>query len=440
MRSFLGRAGTAAAALVVLLPGAAHAAVAAPATMVTRLYPKSAAVFANPGRGFFTYTETHLLADGSGYVPLDAAALAEARTTESRSLVFRIFYLEKYQSTDTISREDRQLIRDDFTAARAAGVKMVVRFAYTAESDQDATPERTVRHIAQLGQIVAANADVVTAVQAGFIGQWGEWYYTAHFTRTDWQDRRRVLSALFAAIPATVPIQVRTPQMKRRLAPNATRLGIHDDCFLAGDDDYGTYTADDREWLAAQGASTLVGGETCDPSQRSGWDNANDEMAAYHWTYLNPSFHEGVLESWGEAGREEAARRLGYRIRLLKADLPASAKAGTRTTAQIVMVNEGYAAPLQNRPVRLVLTSGTRSQYISLRADLRTWTPGKAIILKADFTVPGAPGTYPLSLSLPDPMVKLAATPAYAVRLATDGVWDETTGRNSLGVSLIVTR
>jgi hypothetical protein len=440
MRSFLGRACTSAAALVVLLPGTAHAAVAVPVVTTTRLYPVSTEVFANPGRGFFTYTETHLYDDGSGYVPLDAAQLAAARVNEGRSLVFRIFYLEKYRTTDTFSRADMELIRADFTAARAAGVKMVVRFAYTADSELDVRPDRAVKHIGLLGRMITANSDVVAAVQAGFIGRWGEWYYSSNFTRTDWQDRRRVLTTLLAAIPATVPIQVRTPQIKRRLAPASPRIGIHDDCFLAGTDDYGTYIDDDREWLAAQSASTLVGGETCDPSARSGWDNANAEMAAYHWTYLNPSFHAGVLDSWGEAGRAEAARRLGYRIRLLKAILPASAKVGSKTSAQLILVNEGYAAPAQNRPVHLVLSSGTRNQNVVVPADVRTWTPGKVIILKVDFHVPPTPGTYPLSVSLPDPIAKLATTPAYSIRLANDGVWGATTGRNSLGVSLVVTR
>lgn len=440
MRSFLGRAWTAAAALVVLLPGSAHAAVATPAVTTSRLYQGSDAVFANPGRGFFTYTETHLYEDGSGWVPLDAGELAAARVNEGRSLVFRIFYLERYRNTDTFSRATMELIRADLTAARAAGVKLVMRFAYTADDDVDVKPDRAVKHIALLGRMITANADVVAAVQAGFVGRWGEWYYTSNFTRTDWQDRRRVLAALLAATPATVPIQVRTPQIKRRLAPSATRVGIHDDCFLAGTDDYGTFTGDDREWLAAQGSTTLVGGETCDPSERSGWDDANAEMAAYHWTYLNPSFHEGVLDSWGQAGRDEAARKLGYRVRLLKAILPTSAKRGARTSAQLILVNEGYAAPVQNRPVRLVLTSGGRSQSYVVPADLRTWKPGKGVTLKVDFNVPPTPGTYEMSVILPDPVAKLATTPAYSIRLANDGMWDESTGRNSLGVPLVVTR
>ncbi|HWS36937.1 MAG TPA: DUF4832 domain-containing protein [Actinoplanes sp.] len=421
MRSLL--AGVSALALVL-----STAAPAAAAATTTRTYTGSSAVITNPGRGFFTYTETHLRADGSGWEPLSV--------TGTHTLVFRIVYLEKYQATDTISGADLDLLRADFRAARTAGVKLVLRFAYTADSDADALPDRTVGHIRQIGKVLAANADLLTAVQAGFIGRWGEWYYTRNFTRADQADRKRVLDALLTAVPATVPVQVRTPASARRLAPGNTRVGVHDDCFLAGDDDYGTYTAtDDRAWLAAASRTALVGGETCAVSARSGWANAGTEMAAYHWTYLNPSFHADVLDSWGTAGRTEAAKRLGYRLRLVKAVLPASAKTGSKITIKFTITNDGYAAPVQNRPVRLLV--GTR--VVPLATDVRTWAPGRTATVTGTFTVAKA-GSYPLALSLPDPSPRLASVPAYAIQLANTGTWNATTGRNSLGVTLKVTR
>ncbi|MFG1989958.1 DUF4874 domain-containing protein [Actinoplanes sp. NPDC048988] len=110
----------AAVAVAVLLPGTAVA-----ATPSTVTYAPSTAAIANPGRGFFTYTETHF----GSYTPLSASSLTKARVDQARSLVYRIFYLEKYQAVDQISAADLALVRADFAAARAAGVKMVVRFA-----------------------------------------------------------------------------------------------------------------------------------------------------------------------------------------------------------------------------------------------------------------------------------------------------------------------
>ncbi|MFF5085523.1 DUF4874 domain-containing protein [Actinoplanes sp. NPDC000266] len=414
----------AAVAVAVLLPGAAVAATPSAATVT---YAASTASIANPGRGFFTYTETHF----GSYAPLNAADLAAARVDQARSLVFRIFYLEKYQAVDQISAADLALVRADFAAARAAGVTMVVRFAYASASDADAPEARVLKHIAQLGPILKANADVITAVQAGFVGQWGEWYYSRNFGTEgapDWTSRGHVLAALLAATSPSTVVQVRTPAIKRRLQPALARVGVHNDCFLAGTDDYGTFTGDDAAWLAS--SPILVGGETCDVSARSAWSNARTEMARYHWTYLNPSFNTDVLDSWGAAGRAEAGRRLGYRIRLVKAVLPVTAKAGAKVTATITLVNDGYAAPARNRPVRLL----AGSKIVTVPADLRTWAPGRQVTLKATFTA--VKGAY--SLSLPDPAASLAGKPAYSIQLANPKVWNAAKGWNSLGRSLTV--
>ncbi|MCY1142750.1 DUF4832 domain-containing protein [Actinoplanes sp. Pm04-4] len=417
----------AALAVAVLLPGSAQA--ATPAASVTKTYAATSEVIANPGRGFFAYTETHL----GFFEPL-------APAKSDRTLVYRHYYLDKYQAVDKISAADLALIGADFATARKAGVKLVLRFSYSSETDADAPKARALGHIAQLGPLLKANADVIFALQAGFIGQWGEWYYSKNFssspgvlTAQNWADRKAVLAALLAATAPTTLIQVRTPEYKRRLFPSMARIGIHNDCFLAGTDDYGTFTApDDTKWLASS-TTTLVGGETCDVSARSGWPNAGAEMARYHWTYLNPSFNEQVLASWGAAGRAEAARRLGYRVRLVKATLPAQARAGATVTARITLVNDGYAAPAQSRPVYLRL--GSRA--IRVATDPRTWEPGRAVTLTASFKAP-ARGAYRLSLSLPDTSPRLAATPAYAIRLANAGVWDAARGWNSLGSTLTV--
>ncbi|MBM2618803.1 DUF4832 domain-containing protein [Actinoplanes sp. LDG1-06] len=426
----------AALAVAVLLPGTAQAATPAPVTR-TYSYAASADVFANPGRGFFTYTETHL---GSSFEPLVVADLARARTTSAQSLVYRHYYLDKYVGADQIT--DLAQVSADLAAVRAAGVKIVLRFSYTGSSSADAPVARVLKHIAQLGPVWKVNADVIAALQAGFIGQWGEWYYSDHFssspgvlTAQNQADRKAVLAALLAATAPTTQIQVRTPSYKRSTFPAVARIGLHNDCFLAGDDDYGTFTApDDAKWLAAS-TTTLVGGETCDVSSRSTWPNARAEMARYHWTYLNPSFNADVLTSWGATGRAEAARRLGYRLRLVRATLPTTARRGAKLTAQLTLTNDGYAAPADNRPVALTLTAGTRTQTVRLPADLRTLTPGRTVTLKATFTTPAA-GTYRLSVGLPDPSPRLATTPAYAIRLANPSVWDAGTGRNNLNATL----
>ncbi len=116
------------------------------------------------------------------------------------------------------------------------------------------------------------NADVITVMQEGFIGIWGENYFTDYFgdastngigkiTDSGWNLRNEFLKRLLEALPKDRMIQVRTPQIKQKFVYGASakttsapldlsqaynetdiaRLGFHNDCFLSGADDYGTY-------------------------------------------------------------------------------------------------------------------------------------------------------------------------------------------------------
>jgi hypothetical protein len=120
--------------------------------------------------------------------------------------------------------------------------------------------------------------------------------------------------------------------------------------------------------------------------------------------------------------------------------LPTRAAPGAQVTARITLINDGYAAPAQNRPVRLILAAETVRQTVTVNTDVRTWKPGKPITLTVRLAAPRQTGAYALSLSLPDPATRLATDPAYAVRLANDDVWDATRGTNTLGTVLSVAR
>ncbi|GAA2548016.1 hypothetical protein GCM10010435_16700 [Winogradskya consettensis] len=421
----------------------------------------------NPGRGFFKYTETHLTGDPAKYDPLDADKLADQRVRTGATLILRYFYLDGYRAKETISSRDLGLIRSDLVAARQAGVKIIARFAYSESSSADAPLALVQSHIRQLAPILNENKAVIAALQAGFVGRWGEWYYSDNFltdkskpatpSAADWQARGAVLNTLLDATNAAIPVQVRYPSIKQKLLPDsntpqAKRVGIHNDCFLAGTEDYGTYkTSADRDWLAAQGNSVLIGGETCVVNvPRTQWPNAAAELSRYHFTYLNADYHKDVLNSWGASGLAEANRRLGYRLRLVQTTAPAKLRTGATGTVKIKLINDGYAAPIGNRPVQLVLKGNGGRIKIAIPADVTTWTPGRMIELVATFTAPSGVADYDLYLNLPDPAKVLggelplvngdAINSAYAIRVANDGTWNAKHGWNDLKSTIGVTK
>lgn len=191
-------------------------------------YTASTAVIPNPERGFFNYTETHYLSDNSGHTALSSSSLASARTSNAYSLVFRYFVMEKYRTVDTIDTTYLNLIAADLTACATAGVKMIPRFTYSTAGnissppyDDDAPVARVLGHIAQLAPVLNAHAEVIDSIEAGFIGMWGEWYYTDNFgdlgtlTTQNWIDRIAVLNALYDQLDPSIFILVRYPGIKK---------------------------------------------------------------------------------------------------------------------------------------------------------------------------------------------------------------------------------
>src|SRR5947209_4174236 len=164
----------------------------------TVLYVESDSDFANPERGFYRVAETYV----SNYEPLDVNQMKTWRTLQTAddgnykvysSLVFRDIILGGYNNK-SLSQDILNNISSDFKAAREGGVKLILRFCYTVTANSGACPEGFIcpkygdapeniilNHITQLKPLLQDNADVIACMQMGFIGTWGENYYSDYF-------------------------------------------------------------------------------------------------------------------------------------------------------------------------------------------------------------------------------------------------------------------
>jgi Domain of unknown function (DUF4832)/Domain of unknown function (DUF4874) len=417
-------------------------------------------IFANPERGFYAVFET----TASSYESLDRTTVQSLRTQTAVSLVYRQWYLDSFVNAD-LTQAFLDKVTADFSVIRQAGMKTVLRFAYTDNATKpygDANKARVLGHIAQLKPILFANSDVIAALQAGFIGAWGEWYYTDYFgdngtvSAAQWTDRQDVVNALLDSLDLQRPIQLRTPAYKQHFYGTAAlttteafsgvakaRVGHHDDCFVADATDMGTYNniTSDKAYLATENLYLPQGGETCATSAYSVWSNASQDMASMHWSFLNQDYHPDVLASWG-ANIDIAKRELGYRLSLVSGSFSTQAKIGGQFMATFTMRNDGYAAPFNPRGLNLILrNTSSGSVYVAkLPDDPRRFAPGTTTAVSHTFCLPAdfVAGTYAYFLSLPDPVPTLAGRPEYAIRLANTSVWDATTGWNNLGSGLVV--
>lgn len=427
----------------------------------------------NPERGFYHHTETH----SDAYSPLVLSQLQSFRN-ENISLILRVFYLEDFTDT-TISGTYLNQVEQDFQTIRQAGLKAVIRFAYTnqtigwppASPYGDADKPHILTHIGQLKPILQQNSDVIAGVQAGFIGIWGEWYYTTHFgdplngppTPANIADRAEVLDSLLAVFPSHIQIQTRTPGIKMSTlgitvndyldstqafnGSSLSRIGHHNDCFLASSHDFGTYgdTTLEKPYLEMDTRFTLMGGETCNPDTNYiQCINSLSELRRFHWTYLNTDYHPDVINGWNTEGcMDEIQQKLGYRLQLVDGTFTTMASQGDGIVVQLSLINTGWAAPVHPKPVilRFVNTSDQTEYQLKLSAyDVRFWLPGDTILIDETIGIGSnvSNGNYQLSIHLPDQDSLLGANPDYAIRLANENTWQSASGDNSLNFTLAI--
>ena len=468
----------------------------------TVTYHASSEIFRNPERGFYTqFTGYSKNSQGFPEMEPVDGNLLDLFAEDHQSLILRLYYLPEFVDKP-ISPEFLDYIQSDLQVIRDHGFKCILRFAYSVldsvHADTVDAPLAMVRnHIGQLTPILQKNADVIAVMQAGFVGAYGEW---ANYNNVipDFQNnqgilnlsgRKAVLDALLEALPPERMIQVRTPYFKyafydwdgwsndhdvyadaASICPltnpsglditqaydgsDAYRIGQHNDCFLASATDYGTYCDEsiaEAGFLSRETQFTVMGGETCDlnPPRSNCSDEggaADDELDRFHWSFLNSGYHPDVLASFKAQGcYDDFTRLLGYRFGLEQGTYPDTVAQGSGFALALSLKNLGYAAPFNPRRVEFILRNilSGETWVAGSRQDPRFWFKEEeagTIAFQEDLGIPVTmpAGNYELLMHLPDPKSSLYGNPAFSIRLANEGVWEDSTGFNRLFHNLTI--
>jgi hypothetical protein len=415
-------------------------------------YTASSANIPNPERGFDWMTDCRAN-------PIGVAQMQNYRATSGHSVVHCMWYLRDFKSSPISSTVLSQL-STQLDNVRAAGFKVILRFAYTDTDTNDAPLSVVSNHLDQMASILQKNSDIITTVQAGIIGQWGEMQASANFggpsTSTDWANRKAVIDKLLSVLPANRMVSVRTPQFKSNpygstplsqseayTGTSRARVGFFDDCLISSPNDWGTFTsAADLPFLQNDSKYVTTSGETCALATDNDCSNALSSLASRHWTHLHEGYNSNVITKWDSQGCLPTIRqKLGYRFQLDSAMLPSVAKVGGAIALSFNIENVGFAAPYNPRGFELVLkNSSTGAIYhVALKTDPRVWQPG-AVTVNESVTLPASipAGTYSMWLNLPDPAPALYGLPYYSIQLANTGLWDQSTGFNNLNHNLMI--
>ena len=436
-------------------------------------------IFPNPERGFTDQLGGELaLTDSKNHVvqPEEEWYWDEEDENyperKNQSLVMLMYYLKNYKTKD-LSNKILQGFNEDMQILRNHGFKCVLRFAYDWSSKTDASLQWAQRHLEQLTPYLESNKDVIFALEAGFVGRWGEWYYSSNYgneTQELTPNRRAILQSLISACPSGRFLLVRYPLIKLSYLGDEVpldsaqaysssaraRIGHHNDAFLNAWGNDGTYGRngdgpdDDpilRNYIAQETLYVPNGGETNveeNPlaSIVAQYDTTMAELRRYHWTFCGSQYAEEVTNVWRTNGTfAEMERMLGYRFQLVTATLPDVAETGREMRVQLRLRNVGCAPLYNERHAYIVLKNGNSEYRVQLASDPRRWLPnGAETTIDETLTLPDnmPEGTYQLYLFLPDVAETLASDPRYAVRFANTNVWDATTGMNSLNASVLV--
>ena len=448
-RSFLTRGIAAVAAGTVLFRRWANAAELG--TAVERTFRESLENFPNPERGFYAQRRS------------DRMERLESLRPQGISLLLVTFDLRDFRESDLTADKLAEL-GQALGIARTAGFKVIFRAAYGFTGrDYRVDPHDLAlitRHIRQIGAVLAENRDVISGIQAGMLGPWGEWHGSNHGNPPSLEARHAVLWGWLESVPAPITVHVRRPMFIRDLfaaepggaeltaatafsGSKLSRTGWHDDSFLVRPTDAGTYAergwdrARELEWCSRHGRFTPFGGETVHTDTPMPVAEMIREMELLHATYLNIGYHPRVLQLWreteyrGGSTFEHIARRLGYRLVAQRLRCPRSLRAGDAFGFEVTLRNTGFASPHLPRVVEAALlptpapTAQPAHTIVIPDADPRWWGPEAGpVTVRGVLPVPAAfpRGPCRLALRLGDPAERLRGDARYAIRLANQDI------------------
>jgi hypothetical protein len=400
---------------------------------------------------------------------------ARAEIAAGRPLMRAQVRLDNFRTTELTSAFLTAL-DEGFGQVRSIGGKIVLRFKYNSPDTlagpaPDASIDLVLRHIAQLAPILQKNADVIAFVEGGFIGAWGEWHSSASGL-TSPENKALIRDALIRAVPQNRMIAIRSPTdvmswfgtpvsaTEAFAGTPRARIGIHNDCYLSGPTDVGTFPSQSvRDFTAALVSRVPFGAETCDVGQtlRNSCADILREGRRYALTYLNWYGNQrNFLPRWqAERCDAEVTRSFGYRFVVNAVEHGTRAAPGAAVSLTMSVRNVGWARLYNARGFVVRLVNVATRAYVELPVsgiDARSWTPLLATELPSEssgrFVVPSdlAVGTYEVWIGLPDASPSIANDPRYAIRPANadDGGkgqrWDGASGRFATGSTIVVQR
>ena len=337
---------------------------------------------------------------------------------------------------------------------------VIVRFSYDPyfEGNANCEPfiEMIISHIMDISTILNGYTEVITAIEVGMIGPWGE-MHTSTMATSD--NISRLIDA-YLTHTDYMSILVRTPQMiynylgitlddidKFTISEQslAYRLGLFNDGYLGSDTDLGTYDDREREtqWLSNQTAHLPYGGEVTSPSSSlHDIDKCLPEMFLMNLSYLNYEWNDQVVQDkwassyytinagndklfYGQTAYQYIASHLGYRF-VLTDSVFTYKNSLNKLNISLTIQNKGFGNLNRTKDATIILVDdlGNKESY-----SIGKYNGENKINAEMDLKL--QKGKYKVYLSLAK--IDTDGNFTYSIAFANNNIYDEDLQANYIG-------
>lgn len=364
------------------------------------------------------------------------------------------------------------------TAIRSAGKTAVVRFAYDKGYDgneykEPESFEVILGHVSQISAIYKNYPDVITGIECGMIGPWGE-MHTSNYAvsvkeNNKWKPDYYLVQVMHKYLEGLdgveIPFLVRQPKFiyaylntycgvdysfslddKNEAYPKAIpsyipepgtdeyKIGLYNDGYLGSKTDSGTYKgpvrADEISFMTAFTDHTPYGGELIgDYGLVSGSTVSVENFENVHLSFLNIGWNADVLYGFNSVNYDNTSlfqylyKHMGYRYLVESSDFEETGKA--KVSFKLSFRNSGFANLPYHRSKAVQIIARTSGKDEVLPVTAEAFTGQESMTVTADISSLEA-GEYSLYLKLSD------ADGRYVIRPANMG-WDDKLKAVSIG-------
>lgn|GEM_PF-351799 len=406
----------------------------------------------NPERGFrsefFVYVNNRQgVFNGQNYTSglgnaITVYPLGQIPTgSSSDSLTLTQFYIYLTQEAQTdLSTTSLANIQYYFDELKNAHIKTLLRFSYDGSplttTKIPYTVQHIQRHLQQLTPVFALNKGQIPVIQAGFVGDWGEWG-ASYYNHTNYADATSVIfKSILNAADNERQVMARYPRLKNNALSGSVswlpfttvdynRVAFNNDFFTTGlqapGSDFPIGSADYTQIKNENAKGLWMDGEIPYFSNGSGPYDFNKEMnpmtvlriLSEHrytsfsmrdqlnggsknnlqiWRNKQVSLSDIVNSGYSSIPRDTAyftnangqlvtrsyydfiRDHLGYRFQIREARFQGNATRGSNFDIQILLTNLGFSNLINSRNLYLALIdSNNEVTTFSLQEDARNW-------------------------------------------------------------------